>query len=170
MDPATIAAAATALLAPYLAKAGEKAAEKLGEALPENLGKLWGAIGQKFKGKPAAEEAAKDLAAAPADEDNQAAFRKELKKSLSEDVEFVQALTHLLQAAQSIHTESGDIIQGNNNSWVKTNYGNIIHDAGDVRTGDVNVGNTTENTGVKISGSTINGDVKGNDNLSSGNE
>jgi hypothetical protein len=85
MDPIALATAATALLAPYIAKFAEKGAEKLGESLPDGIGKLWTSIGEKFKGKPAAEEAAKDLAAKPDDADNQAAFRKELKKTLTDD-------------------------------------------------------------------------------------
>ena len=49
MDPTALATAATALLAPYVAKAGEKLAEKVGEKLPEQMGKLWSAIAAKFK-------------------------------------------------------------------------------------------------------------------------
>jgi len=86
MDPmliTTLATSATAFLAPYLAKAGEAAAEALGEKLPEAVGQVWNAITARFKAVgPVAEEAAKDLAAKPQVEDNQAAFRKELKKLL----------------------------------------------------------------------------------------
>lgn len=112
MDPAALAAAVTALLVPYLVKAGEKLAETIGAKLPENVGKLWNTIATKLKGKPAAAEAVKDLAARPDDADNQAAFRKELKKALEEDASFAAELAQLLPAAQGetlINTGSGAI-------------------------------------------------------------
>lgn len=156
MDPTAIAAAATALLAPYIAKFGEKAAEKLGETLPEQLGKVWEAIGTKFKGKPAAEEAAKDLAATPSDADSQAAFRKELKKTLTEDESFGVELLKLLKAAQAAQAQSGDVINAENVLKLNDNFGTIEFNT-----------HTTEHTGVKVSKSDVGGDVTGNDKISS---
>jgi hypothetical protein len=102
MDPAAIAAlaaSASALLAPYLAKAGEALAEKVGETLPENVGKLWDAVRARFKGKPAAEEAANDLAARPDDKKRQAAFEVQMEKALAADPEFAAQVEALLRAA-----------------------------------------------------------------------
>jgi hypothetical protein len=131
MDPATLAAAALTVLAPYLAKAGETMAGKIGEALPENASKLWAAITGKFKGKPAAEEAVKDLAQAPADGDNQAAFRKELRKALLDDPEFQSALATLLAQAQQ---------ESIRDSAVAKNGGIAINVKGDVQ-GGIAIGN-----------------------------
>jgi hypothetical protein len=159
MDPLTLATAATALLSPYIVKFAEKGAEKLGEALPDGIGKLWTAIGDKFKGKPAAEEAAKDLAAKPDDADNQAAFRKELKKTLTDDEPFLAELTKLLQAAQQTHIQYGDAFLGDHNFKIGNNYGTVI-------VGDGN--STTETTGAKVTNSQVGGDVTGHDKLTSG--
>lgn len=101
MDPTALAAAATALLAPYIAKAGEALAETLGEALPGYAGRLWNAIRLKFKGKPAAEEAAQDLAAQPNDADARAAFRVALKKALSDDDDFAALMEALVPKVQA---------------------------------------------------------------------
>ncbi len=99
MDPTTLATTATALLAPYLVKALGKAAEKMGEALPAQVGKVWTTITDKFKGKPAAEETAHDLAAQPDDADRQAAFRLQLKKALEQDPAFAAELGQLVVTA-----------------------------------------------------------------------
>jgi hypothetical protein len=105
MDPLTLATTAVGFLSPYLVKAGEKAAEKIGEKLPETVGKVWNAITARFKGKPAAEEAVKDLVTMPDDEDNQAAFRKELRKVLEAEPAFAAEFARLLTTAQS---QAGD--------------------------------------------------------------
>ncbi len=164
MDSTALAAAATALLAPYIAKAGEKLAEKVGEKLPDQIGKLWTAIAGKFKGKPAAEEAAKDLAAKPDDEDNQAAFRKELKKLLADDDDFVNELAKLFNTAKAAYEKSGDTFIGDNAFKVGENYGTIVYGSGN------QVGNTTNvrKGGIDNSGSITvgSGDVTGGDKTS----
>lgn len=108
MDPQTIATTAVTVLAPYLAKAGEKAVEEVGKKLPDTIGKLWRSMQTRWRGKPAAEEAAKDLLAAPEDSDNQAAFRKELRKLLDTDSAFAVELVALLHSAQ--RENSGPIV------------------------------------------------------------
>ncbi len=104
MESMTLAASAAALLTPYLVKAAGKAAEKIGEKtvemMPTAVGRLWQAITAGFSGKPAAEEAVKDLTAKPQDEDNVASFRKELKKALEADARFAGELARLLGDAQ----------------------------------------------------------------------
>lgn len=157
MDPAGLASAVTLMLAPYIAKAGEKLAEKAGEQLSGQLGRLWGAVSEKLKGKAAAEEAAKDFVAAPLDEDNQAAFRTQLKKVLSENSEFGQQLLLLLQSAQAARTGSGDLFTGDHALKIESNYGTIVYG-----------GDHVQNIGSQINDSTIGGDVTGGDKITSG--
>jgi hypothetical protein len=153
MDPTALAAAATALLAPYVAKAGEKLAEKVGEKLPEQMGKLWTAIAAKFKGKPAAEEAAKDLAANPKDEDNQAAFRKELKKLLAEDGGFVNELEQLLKSAQAATSitasQGGAVVMGDGTAiGIEGNLsGNIVFGNNNTAANEIRQGGSGDVTG-----------------------
>ena len=136
MDPTTLATAAVALLAPYLVKAGESLAGKIGETLPESAGKLWKAIADKFKGNAAAEVAAKDVAADPADEDNVAAFRKELKKALKDDAAFAAEIERLLKKAQ----ESSSTIIAAEGGAVAGPGGTAIGIKGDVH-GNIVIGN-----------------------------
>ena len=107
MDAVTLAATAVTFLSSCLVKAGEKAAEKVGEKLPDVAGKMWNAIAARFKDRPAAKEAVKDLVARPEDQDNQAAFRKELRKALESERTFAAEFEQLLDRVQR---ESGDTI------------------------------------------------------------
>jgi hypothetical protein len=100
MDPVTVAATVTTLLAPYLVKMGESAMQEVGKKMPEKIGKLWEAISNRFKGNPAAAGAADDLIKNAEDTDNQQAFELQLKKALKEDEEFAGALQALLKEAQ----------------------------------------------------------------------
>jgi hypothetical protein len=120
MEPVTIATTAVALLSPYLMKAGEKAAETIGEKLPANVGKVWTAITSKFRGQPAAEAVTADLVAQPNDEDNQTAFRIQLKKVLETDPSFMAKLAQLLSAVQP---ERGDQILNTGSGAVATRGG-----------------------------------------------
>jgi hypothetical protein len=114
MDPITLAASATSFLAPYLLKAGQSLADQAVEHLPEGVGKVWGYVLEKFHGKPAAEEAANDLASHADDEDSQAAFRRQLKKLL-EDPAVVTELSDLLEKGKEsvgINVQSGAVATG----------------------------------------------------------
>jgi hypothetical protein len=114
MDPATLAASATSFLAPYLLKAGQALAGQAVEHLPEGVGKVWGYVLEKFQGKPAAEEAANDLASHADDEDSQAAFRRQLKKLL-EDPAVVAELSALLtkgKESMGMNVQSGAVATG----------------------------------------------------------
>jgi len=105
VEPVT-AAAAVALVAPYLAKAGESAAEKLGETSVEAASKLLTWMRSKLTGR--AREALVDLEKAPASEDNRADLRKQLLKALEVD----PALAGELQAMlRSEAMEAGAMIQ-----------------------------------------------------------
>jgi hypothetical protein len=92
MDPVTIATAVVAFLSPYFAEGGKAAAKKVGEALVAT-------IKRRFQGKPAAEEALKDVEEAPQDEDLQAALRVQLKKVMQQDEAFAAELATLLDEA-----------------------------------------------------------------------
>jgi len=114
MDPATLAASVTSFLAPYLLKAGQSLASEAVEHLPEGVSKVWSYVTEKFQGKPAAEVAANDMATDAKDEDNQASFRKELKKLL-EDPAIVQELSMLLDKGKEslgINVQSGAVATG----------------------------------------------------------
>jgi len=114
MDPATIANTVVAFLTPYLAKGGEAVARKAGEALV-------GALERRFKGQPVPQTALEDLKTDPEDADNQAALRKELRKALAADDEFLAELARLLEQARAeappptyraeVHG-SGAVVQG----------------------------------------------------------
>jgi len=108
MDPTMLAATVTGLIAASFAKIGESALEEIGAKLPENIGKIWGAISKRFKGRPAAWGAASDLATSAKNEDNQAAFALQLKKALKEDTTFANMLEDLLKTAQSSINNEGD--------------------------------------------------------------
>lgn len=114
MDPATLAPAVLTFLTPYLVKASGKLADALAESAPNYAKKLWTAIVEKFMGKPAAEEAARDLLQNPADSDNQAAFRKEIRKAAEEDPRWLTLLTDLLSKAQAETTQQAKISGDNN--------------------------------------------------------
>ena len=113
MDPAAVATTVVAFLSPYLVEGGKAAAKKVGE-------KLVAAIEQRFKGKPAAEEALEDVKNDPQDEDIQAALRVQLKKAMQKDEAFAAELAELLEEAKAAgpptyHAEvhgSGAIAQG----------------------------------------------------------
>ncbi|MEP6894102.1 MAG: hypothetical protein ABI986_00725 [Chloroflexota bacterium] len=139
MDPATLAASATAFLAPYLLKAGQKLAGQAVDHLPEGVNKVWNYVMEKFHEKPAAVEAANDLAADADDEDNQAAFRKELKKLL-QDPAVIAEFSGLLargKESQGISVSAGDggvaihgdvqgnIVLGNNAITMQDNNGTV---------------------------------------------
>lgn len=124
MDPVSLAPAVLTVLAPYLAKAGGKLAENA----PEYAGKLWTAITEKFREKPAAEEAAHDLLENPADADNQAAFRKQLRKAAESDPAWLALLVDLLAKAQA-ETAQQVQVSGENNVVINVGgnaQGNIV--------------------------------------------
>ena len=137
MDPATLATTATSLLLPYIAKAGKLTLDKISEEMPETLGKLWKAISKRFEGKPAAAEAAQDLATHPEDTDNQEVFTMQLKKALKEDEDFAKLLADLVEQAKSdssIHI-GGDGAVATNNSVAVNKF------QADGNTGTISIGN-----------------------------
>ena len=117
MDPVTLAAAATALLTPFIKKAGAAALDKLAEQLPDTVGKIWSALSNK-SGRIT--EAASDLADNPDDAFNEENFKRQLQKTFEKDQEFASLMTDLIEKAKSEsgNTASGDKIEvsANNNS------------------------------------------------------
>jgi hypothetical protein len=100
MDPTTVGTLASgivAILAPYLAKAGEEFAKETGKTASSKIGALYQAIKARFRSHPAAAEALADLEETPDDEDVQAALRLQLKKQMEADQAFTDALRQLLE-------------------------------------------------------------------------
>jgi hypothetical protein len=139
MDPATLAASATAFLAPYLLKAGQKLAGQAVDHLPEGVNKVWSYVMEKFQEKPEAVVAANDLAADAKDDDNQASFRKELKKLLQDPAVMAEfaGLLDKGKESQGINVSAGDggvaihgdvqgnIVLGNNAITMQDNNGTV---------------------------------------------
>lgn len=101
-------AALTAFLAPflpYLLRAGEKAAgdaaDALGEAAWSHARALWARIRGKVDEKPAAQEAAADVAASPQDGRARAALELQLEKLLSEDAALAADIERLWAGAKA---------------------------------------------------------------------
>src|ERR1041385_2611106 len=97
MDITPVAQSLVAYLAPflpYLMKAGEKVVEegakKFGTVAWDQALAVWNKIRPQVEAKPAAVEAAQDVADAPDDEDAQATFRQQLKKLLRDDPELTR--------------------------------------------------------------------------------
>ncbi len=109
MDLKLLADTLTTFLAPampYLVSGGEgliqEAGEKLGEGAPDLLKTLWAKLRPKVEEKPAAAEAAQDVAKAPEDADSQAALRVQLRKILEDDSSLAaeaEEIAKLLEAA-----------------------------------------------------------------------
>jgi hypothetical protein len=118
MDIGALASSLTTALVPllpYLLKAGEKAAEETGKAVAgqswEWAKSLWTKLKPEVEAKPAALEAAQDVAHAPEDEDLQAALRVQLRKLLTEDQSLAEEVSRWLEqgkAAGNTVTVSGE--------------------------------------------------------------
>jgi len=118
MDIGALASSLTTALVPllpYLLKAGEKAAEETGKAVAgqswEWAKSLWTKLKPGVEAKPAALEAAQDVAHAPENEDLQAALRVQINKLLTEDQSLAQEVSRWLEqgkAAGITVTASGE--------------------------------------------------------------
>ncbi len=115
MDIATLTHEITTHLVPYLpalyavtqtgaAEAGKGLAGEIGKAvggsLSEKVQAVWQKLWFRLASKPAALEAVKDAAAAPHDEDTQAALRVQLKKLLTEDAVFADEISQQWEQAK----------------------------------------------------------------------
>ena len=118
MDIGALASSLTTALVPflpYLLKAGEKAAEETGKTVAgqswEWAKSLWTKLKPQVEAKPAALEAAQDVARAPEDEDLQVTLRVQLKKLLTEDESLAEEVSRWLEqgkAAGNTVTVSGE--------------------------------------------------------------
>ncbi len=118
MDSQTLAQQPVGFLAPflpYLLKAGEEAAgeagKKFGAEAWERAKALWAKLRPQVEARPAAQEAAQDVAANPQNEGAQAALRWQLEKLLSADRALAAEVARLwgeAQAAGVTVTASGD--------------------------------------------------------------
>lgn len=105
MDITPVAQSLVAYLAPflpYLMKAGEKVVEegakKFGTAAWDQALAVWNKIRPQMEAKPAAVEAAQDVAEAPDDEDAQATLRQQLKKLLRDDPDLTSEIEKLIKS------------------------------------------------------------------------
>lgn len=112
-------AALTAFLAPFLptlVKAGEQVVERAASAASDEAFTYAKALWERLKGKvgerPAAQEAAEDVASRPDDEDALAALRLQLRKLLEEDEELAGELAGIWKKAEAANvvrvTASGE--------------------------------------------------------------
>ena len=159
MDVATLTKDVTDFLTPflpYLLKAGEKAAEEAGKKLGgdawEKAKALWDTLCPTIKAKPAAQEAAQDVAASPQDEDAQAALRLQIKKILTKDRALAAEVARLWKAAQALSVtvapsgersiaisgdvDSSTIITGDQNVVQYGKYNVAIRDAKEISVGE----------------------------------
>lgn len=98
MDPiSTLAASAVAILAPYLAAAGNEVSKELGKAALGKIGVLYETLKARFKKRGGAKEALADLKTEPSNEDVQAALRHQLVKEMNVDQTLVDTLRKLVE-------------------------------------------------------------------------
>ena len=140
MDLQTLAQQIVSFLTPflpYLLKVGEKAAEEAGKKLGadawERAKALWAKLRPKVEGKPAAQEAAADVAANPQDEDAQAALRHQLKKLLAEDESLLADVTPIMSKVKVETVKKGGKVTG---VWITTPKGRVFIRS-EVEAGDV---------------------------------
>ncbi len=108
MDIGALATSVTTALVPllpYLLKAGEKAAEETGKTVAgqswEWAKSLWTKLKPKVEAKPAALEAAQDVAQSPDNKDLQAVLRVQLGKLLTEDQSLAEEVSRLLEQGKA---------------------------------------------------------------------
>jgi hypothetical protein len=96
-----IAAAAVALLAPYLAKAASSAAEKAGEATLDGVRALFDLVRRRFDadGDEAASSKLTALEESPEDDETQAALARVLSEKVESDPAFAEKLREAVAAA-----------------------------------------------------------------------
>jgi len=117
MDPATIAAGAAALLAPYLKKAGEEFAGEAGKYVQEKARDLWRKIRAKLDGDPPAKVVLDKFEANPdahaeefkAKVEEKVATDKPLADQISADVADVKAKAPYVRVVQRIK-EAQDVV------------------------------------------------------------
>jgi hypothetical protein len=158
MDIQVIAIAATALLGPYLAKAGDAFAEKAGEKLAEKAGALYQAVKAKFKGDAYAEQTLARVEEKPEAEGRKAAFQEVLTEKLGEDADFAEMVRRLVEEAKAADTRhviafgersvavGGDV----SGSTIITGDGNVVGDGSTSQVIKAERGSTIRNVRQEI--------------------
>ena len=146
LDITVLASALTSLLSPalpYLVKFGEQAGTEASKKISldawEQAKTLWNELRPRFEKKPAAQEAANDVADDPSSEDAQAALRLQLKKLLVEDSDFALELAKILEsktAAPGAVIDSSVNIQG---GGVAFGSGSMVNNSGTISGRDMNI-------------------------------
>ncbi|WP_414589586.1 hypothetical protein [Scytonema sp. PCC 10023] len=117
---------------PFLMNVGNKvfdgAVAKAGEDAWDKAKAVWAKLQPKVQTKPAALEAAADVAKAPDDEDLQVALRVQLKKLLEQDELLAQEIARIMQ--ENAQGNSGDkVVQnvtGENNQTLGSVQGSKV--------------------------------------------
>ncbi|WP_322014448.1 hypothetical protein [Paraburkholderia sp. J12] len=106
MDIGELAHQTVALLTPclpYLVSFGDKAVEGVAKGIGEDVWKqaktLWARIAPSVENKPAAAEAAEDLAKSPSDADTQTVFKVQIRKILEQDPALAAELKNFFRDA-----------------------------------------------------------------------
>ncbi len=125
MDAKLLADALVTTLAPalpFLVSGGKELVEEAGKALNvELVKKLWGKLRPRVEEKPAAAEAAQEVARAPEDGDALGALRIQLRKILESDPALAAELAGLVEAGGTRITYQGQVqgagtlVQGSGN-------------------------------------------------------
>jgi hypothetical protein len=121
-----------AFLAPargFLLKTGEEAAgEPLARSVREHARRIWARLGPVIGARPAAQEAARDLAGSPDDEGARAALAWQLRKAVEADPSLGEDLQRLWAAAQPVVAGERGVAVGGDvvDSVVVTGDGNRI--------------------------------------------
>jgi hypothetical protein len=143
MDIAALALSLTTLLGPflpYLIHAGEQVAQEAGRKFGSEAWAaakdLWASLAPKVDAKPAAHEAAHDLAQQPDDQDAQAAFRLQLKKLLAEDESFARKIADQMNTVSAHTIKDSLIVTGNHNVVQQGKYNVSMGNASGVSIGD----------------------------------
>jgi hypothetical protein len=135
MDLSELVSFLAPFLGPLMAKGGEaaaQAAERFGEAAWQTASKLWDRLARGIRSRPAAEEAAEDVAADPDDESARNALAWQLGKLLSGDPELRADIEELWRAGSTTITtvtasgERSVAIGGNVHGQIVTGDGNDV--------------------------------------------
>ncbi|MEJ2557846.1 MAG: hypothetical protein P8186_16785 [Anaerolineae bacterium] len=158
MDIQALAVAATALLGPYLAKAGETFAEKAGEKLAEKAGALYQMVKAKFKGDAYAEQTLARVEEKPEAKGRQGTLQEVLAEKMEEDADFAETVHRLVEEAKAADTRNviafgersvavgGDV----SGSTIITGDGNVVGDGSTSQVIKADRGSTIRNVRQEI--------------------
>jgi len=108
MDPLAIAAMASSVLAPYLAKGGEAFASEFGKSAGQKIGELSDLVKSRFKGDKESEAILSLVEKDPQSRARSASLEEEMGKKMKEDPDFARKLGALMKEVEEI--ESGKVV------------------------------------------------------------